>query len=299
MQLPDLAGGDLTTCGPLDAGPLPDSPCAASGIGARAPTGRLSVQTRTAFGSLNMTVMDDNGCRRVVVATDHPVGIPRWAPDHERLAYVTGGGTLHVIRVARSGAVLCRAMWDLGGINATELAWAADHELWLGTPTGLLRWRIGAGQVDQVNGLAVQRFDAIADGPLVVTTAGQVPPGSDLLWRPQVAGGMLNLLYSSPSTIGPVRLSSDGKWAVYELSGVNLVQLDVAQPPEMSGMPGERSPAFALNDSAIVFTTDDGRLIFSSRDGKTDEVPPSWNAVYGPDWAPLPTPSCTPVTDCM
>ncbi|MSP62610.1 MAG: hypothetical protein EXR72_20225 [Myxococcales bacterium] len=297
----DLALRDAAPCVPVDRdAAVGDCPCGASGL-CRAATGRLSVQTRSMSGQLRLVVMDDNGCRKSEVASDLPIGVPRWAPDHERLAYITGSGMLNVIRVAPSGKVMCRASASLGGVRASEVAWAGDNELWLATDGALVRWRLGAGWVRDVK-VPLSRFDALGDGPLVVVE-DRCGPGcaSRLSTRPSVEGGPLKVLAVEPMLrMGPVRLAPEAGRAVFELAGLNFAPLQ-AGPVQRFGDLGDRSPAFALDGRAIVYTTDDGRLryhvLLGPDAGQELTLPSSWRNVYSPDWAPPPL-SCDTKTTC-
>ncbi len=299
----DLASDDAV-CAPPDDGAVAGCPCGTAGL-CRAASGRLSVQTQAQNGTLRIEVMDDNGCRRFPVAAEHPIGVPRWAPDRERLAYITGGGggQLHVIRVAASGDVTCRASEHIG-LAASEVAWASDDEVWLFAPGQLARWRLGQGIVATVPLPNAAQFDAIGDGPLAVVLAscGNGCP-SQVAWRPSVASGDLIVSLLEPMRkIGPVRLDPAGKRIAFELDGVTLTFIGSGEPPPPLhfGAAGDRSPAFALGGGAVVYTTDDGQLRYHLLDGENTEeaIPPTWKFVYSPDWAPLPR-SCSADTHCI
>jgi hypothetical protein len=301
----DLAGTADMVCDPK---PPPDAgacPCGMAGL-CRPATGRLSVQTQSAAGVLRLAVMDDNGCHRVEVATDAPVGVPRWAADRARLAYLTSAGSgarLHVIRVDASGNVVCRDATFLN-FGATEVAWASDTDVWLFLPRAgatmaqLVRWQLGVGAVNQVM-VDAARFDAIGDGPLLaVQSCGQLC--TNLLTRPQVASGSLTTLVMDPGgVIGPVRLAPSATRAVYEQGGFNLVGLGGGMVQRL-GAEGDRSPAFALpGEQAIVYTTDGGDLQYlflgGEQAGTVATIPSTWQNVFSPDWAALPD-SCGPAT---
>lgn len=297
---------DLGTCGPdVDLAQGAGCPCGNAGLCAPA-TGRLSVQTRSKAGQLAIVVMDDNGCRRSEVAYDQPVGVPRWAPDHERLAYITGNqsAVLHVIRVAPSGEVLCRREISVGGIAAMEVAWANDQQLWLGTPKGPIRWDLANGIAGQVP-VKMARFDAVGEGPLVVVDDKcGMGCASTLSWRPSVGmGDLAQLVTTAMYPIGPVRLSSSGNALVYELAGYTILPLTPGGTAQALGHSGDRSPAFAQSDRAIVYATDDAQLRYHYLDGERAgteaAIPPTWAAVYSPDWTGPSTPTCTPTTTCF
>jgi hypothetical protein len=278
-------------------------PCGSDGL-CRPPTGRISVQTQTPGGALQIEVMDDNGCRKTVVANDHPIGVPRWAPDRERLAYVTGtnGSTLHVIRVAASGAVPCRNTIPLSNLQVTEVAWEDDDHIWLFGAGKIVEWTLASGQV-QIQPLpGAARFDAIGDGPLVVVTDTCGPMCTSRLDERAAVlgtGNFLQLVTQAKKTIGPVRISPDGQLAVFELQGSTLVPLD-GMPPTSFGQEGDRSPAFALRGQAVVFATDDGSLKYHFLDGSSPDltIPSDWKFVYSPDWSPGPK-SCNTTMTCL
>ena len=305
LSHPDLAVPiDAAMCSPTeDASAAGGCPCGAAGL-CRPATGRLSVQIRSNVGQLKVVVMDDNGCNRSDVALDQPIGVPRWAPDHERLAYITGNqsAALHVIRVAPSGQVVCRAEISLGGISAMEVAWANEKQLWLGTNGGPIRWDLANGIAGEVP-IKMARFDAEGEGPLVVVD-DQCGMGcaSTLSWRSNVGmGALTQLVMTAMDPIGPVRLSGDGSSVVYELAGFNIQSLQEGMPQSL-GQSGDRSPAFALHDQAIVYATDDGQLKYHSLVGPPQDdiaIPPTWDAVYSPDWAPPSPPTCQPNTACF
>ncbi|HEX2569990.1 MAG TPA: hypothetical protein VH877_10575 [Polyangia bacterium] len=280
-------------------------PCGAEGL-CRPATGRLVVQTRSSGGRQRLVVMDDNGCRRFEVTQDLPLGTPKWAPDGERLAYVTGGNssaTLHVLRVAAAGQVTCHATFRTR-TETTDVAWASDTELWLfsSTQKELVRWRLGTGIVSRQSLLAT-RFDAKDEGPLVYVTRTCDTCPYEVYWRPQAgtAGGEQSLDQAT-ANIGPARLSRDGQRAVWERSGVHYTQLGGSDAPRVLGQAGDRSPGFALDDQALIHTTDDGQLryyvIAGADAGQTLVIPPTWSNVFSPDWSPPPE-SCQPRADCF
>jgi hypothetical protein len=302
----DLSSGPADLV--CDPKPPPDAgacPCGMNGL-CRPATGRLSVQTQSAAGVLRLTVMDDNGCNRVEVGTEAPIGVPRWAADRARLAFLTSSGsgsTLHVIRVDASGQVVCRDAVSLN-FGATEVAWASDTDVWLFLPRAgasmaqLVRWQLGVGAVNQIM-VDAARFDAIGDGPLLaVQSCGQVC--TNLLTRPQVVSGSLTTLVMDPGgVIGPVRLAPSGMRGVYEQGGINLVDLTTGMVQRL-GAEGDRSPAFALpGEQAIVYTTDAGDLEYffvgGEDAGTVATIPPTWQNVFSPDWAARPD-SCGPAT---
>ncbi len=279
-------------------------PCGMEGL-CRPPTGRISVQTQAPGGALQIEVMDDNGCRKTVVANDHPIGVPRWAPDRERLAYVTAtqGTTLHVIRVAASGDVTCRIAIPLSNLQVTEVAWADDERLWLFGPDKIVQWTLANQQVQEQALPGAARFDAVGDGPLVVVTDSCGPMCTSRLDERAAVlgdGAFAHLAIQPKKTIGPVRISQDGTVAVFELEGSTLLPLQ-GGPPTSFGQEGDRSPAFALRGQAIVFTTDDGALKYHFIDGSGTpdlSIPSDWKLVYSPDWSPGPK-ACSTTTQCL
>jgi hypothetical protein len=207
-----------------------------------------------------------------------------------------------VIRVDARGQVVCRDAASLP-FGATEVAWASDSDVWLFLPRvgsakpELVRWQLGVGASAQVM-VDADRFDALGDGPLLaVQSCGQLC--TNLLTRPQVASGPLAVLVMDPGgVIGPVRLAPSGTRGVYEQGGFNLIDLSSGMPSRL-GVEGDRSPAFALSEQAIVYTTDAGELSYfflaGAEKGTVATIPSSWKNVFSPDWAGLPD-SCGPAT---
>jgi hypothetical protein len=102
--------------------------------------------------------------------------------------------------------------------------------------------------------------------------------------------------------IGPVRLDPAGGRLAYEFGGLHVLSLDGAHLEDLgTEMDGLRSPAFALDGAAIVYTTDGGDLrVHTIGTNTPDEVIPStWKYVYSPDWSPAPAFSCAPLTTCL
>jgi len=277
-------------------------PCGAQGL-CRPATGRLSVQTQAQNGTLRIEVMDDNGCRRVTAAVDTPIGVPRWAPDRERLAYITArqSSTLHVLRIDAAGDVTCRADIPLG-LAVRELSWASSDELYLFAPGTLSLYRLGGAIEKQVDLPLVTQFDAVGAGPLVVVEENcGVGCASRIQWRPDPFSGMFNTSFVAPlDKDGPVRLTPAGDRITWEFaSGIDGANVDASFPFNF-GAPGDRSPAFALDAAAIVYTTDDGQLRYHFLDGQQPEatIPGDWKFVYSPDWSPPPR-FCNTTNNCL
>lgn len=302
LAIVDLAGADLSTppdlarcVPPVDAG-ASGCPCGSAGL-CRPATGRLSVQVQTLNGPLALIAMDDNGCNRHVVSSDTPVGVPRWAKDGQRLAYITAyeSSVLNVIGVAPDGHVSCRGSTSLSDTRASELAWAGDHEWWLlGPGVFIARWRNGPGVLLLRNGEA-QSFDGLPGaGPLVSERPGLIVDLFQALDQPPKT-----LYTDSQNKPGTIRLSPTGDRIVFTASGIPISLLPVSGGmPQPLGIQG-RSPAFALDGKAIVYTTDDGNLRYHYLDThpNDDTIPSTWKSVYSPDWTPMPA-SCDPLPDC-
>lgn len=301
---PDL-GGCIPT--DRDAG-VGECPCGEAGL-CRVATGRLVVQTQSPGGTLRVVVMDDNGCRRMEVSQELPLGTPRWAADRERLAFVTGGrnsARLHIVRVAASGQVVCHTI-DYTGVGATDVAWASPTDVWLfvpgstagGAPAQILRWKLGVGLIaGATTTVEAFRFDTAGEGPLALARQCATSDcAAEVLTRPSVlrSGGERTLLRSA-AKVGSLRLSPDGAFAVFAAEGLVVAPLD-GTPPLRLGGTGAQSPAFAWFGQSLVYTTELGQLEFryliGPRAGETFTVPPTWKRVYSPDWSPPPA-ECQP-----
>jgi hypothetical protein len=305
----DLAGADFTAPPDLaGCAPPPDTgggpcPCGMNGL-CRPAGGRLSVQILLPNGQLRLTVMDDNGCNRHDVTSDHPIGVPRWAADGQRLAYITAGQTsvLHVIGVGANGRVTCKSEQSLGPLPASELAWAGDHTLWLLAPSlspakdGVVaEWRLGMGVISQQT-VPWSQFDALP---------GPSGPFAAVAWNGMMKEVRFTKSLSDPGSVlaadpalGTVRLRAAGPVLVYSLNGFHVYEL-ISGLDGQKGQPDFRSPAFARDGHAIVYVTDGGKLGYVAIDnGAQDEaMTGNWKAIYSPDWTP-PAVSCDPLPDC-
>ena len=312
---PDLVQGpvDMACASLWPTADLGMCPCGDAGLCAPA-TGRLVVQTQSFGGTLRIRVMDDNGCRPFDVATDDPLGPPRWSPDGERIAYLTASGHsahLHVLRVDGAGNVRC-SMTPSTGTTATDLAWgAAPDQLWLYSPSDkqLTQFSLRTGVIAQ-SSLDALRFDSAGDGPLATTssTCAGAACTYSVSTRPMTGSGKLVSLAQTSDKLGPVRFAPGGGSLVYEhdgpantSGGFDIVTLAGGMPMTISEV-GDRGPSFALGGHAIVHTTDDGKLRYHHLDGPAagtaTEIPAQgWKNVFGPAWA-APDIVC-PSSDCV
>jgi len=287
---------DMTTVdsGPCVTQPAADSgicPCGSQGL-CRPATGRITAQVSSG-GGLRVVVMDDNGCNLHDITTDHPFSPPRWAPDHERLAYVTDNGNVHVVRVDPYGNVACRTQTSVPG-KPTEVAWSGANNLWLftpGAPGSIVDWQLGKGTTTMVTVDAID-FDAgLSPGPLLVVDKSCGANCTSLKFRADVSSGTFFELTNKPTTIGPIRLSAAGDQAVYELEGLHLIPTSGTGTEVTFGQAGDHAPSFALDGQAILYTSNNDELHyhFINAPGAPDQViPSSWQKIYGPAWSPLP-----------
>jgi hypothetical protein len=249
-------------------------------------------------------VMDDNGCNRHDVTSDHPIGVPRWARDGQRLAYLTAGQTsfLHVIGVGANGRVTCKSEQSLGPLPASELAWAGEHELWLLAPAlspakdGVVaEWRLGTGVISQQT-VPWSQFDALPGpgGPFAAVAWKGMMKEVRFTKSPSDTGSVL----AADPALGTVRLRSDGVGLVYSLNGFHFYDLNSGTDVPM-GQPDFRSPAFARDGHAVVYVSDGGKLGFAPLDQTVSDeaMTGNWKAIYSPDWTPPPV-SCDPLPDC-
>ena len=318
----DSGAGDLRRPASTDGGsgggpgclPPPDGgtaqcPCGAEGL-CRPAGGRLSVQVLTNFGELRLLAMDDNGCRRREVSADLPIGVPRWAADGERLAYLVAGQSrvrLKVIRVAPTGQVACRSELSLGDRRPSELAWGGERTLLLFGEGRLERFDLDAAtaqpiELPGVEPARLRHFDARPQGPLVLAVRACDDPTCEtrLLLRPDPLRGELQLVTTIVAQrTGQPRLSADGRRLTFEADGLWLVDLPGGQGGAVVPA-GARTPAFAWNDQALVFPTEEGGLAIrtlAGPNGALHELPRTWRRAFSPDWTP-PPPSCASMGRC-
>jgi|GEM_PF-5863000 len=269
-------------------------PCGAQGL-CRPATGRISAQVSAGGGGgLRVVVMDDNGCNLHDVTNEHPFSPPRWAPDHERLAYATDSGSLHVVRVDPYGNVTCRNQVSTG-LKPSALAWASDNSVWLfdpGTPQSTItEWQLGKGRLGQTTLPAIDFDAALSPGPLLIVDKSCGIGCTALQFRPAVASGDLTQLLAKQTTIGPIRISPTGDSAVFELSGLHLLATQAGAVEQTFGQDGDHAPSFALDGQAILYTANNDELHYHliNQPNTPDLVlPSSWKKIYGPEWSPLP-----------
>ncbi|MEO6929847.1 MAG: Tol-Pal system beta propeller repeat protein TolB [Casimicrobiaceae bacterium] len=249
-----------------------------------------------------LVVADADGADpQTVVSSNEPILSPKWAPDGNRLAYVSLEQKKPIVYVQNLGTGKRAAVANFRGSNSSP-AWSPDGHRLAVTLT-----RDGNSQIFimSAEGGDVRR---VMSSPAIDTEACFTPDGQSLLFTsdrggsPQIyriniaSGAIERVTFDGSYNVSP-RALPDGKGIVYVRRDggrfeVAIMDYATRQTQVLTQGPDDESPSIAPNGRMILYANESGgrgTLAAVSSDGRVKQrlSAPALD-VREPAWGPLP-----------
>jgi TolB protein len=249
----------------------------------------------------NLWVADSDGENaQSALVSNEPIISPTWAPDGERIAYVSFESRKPEVRVHELATGRRRLVASFPGSNSAP-AWAPD-----GRTLAVTLTRTGNSQLytisanggeprrlTQSNGIDTEPVFS-PDGKLIYFVSDR--GGAPQIYRMAASGGSPErVTFSGSYNISPA-ISPDGRWLAF-ISRVNgqfklhVMELATGTVTGITDTTADESPSFAPNGKLILFATrENGRetLMTTTLDGKIKaRLAGQGGDIREPDWGPF------------
>jgi TolB protein len=248
-----------------------------------------------------LQVADSDGFGpQTILGSNEPIISPAWAPDGNRIAYVSFEQRKPIIYVQNLSRGERHVLAAFSGSNSSP-AWAPD-----GKRLAIVLTRDGSSQIYTINadgsGLArVTNSNAIdtepnfsPDGQWIIFTSDR--GGSPQIYRTPASGGVVErLTFDGTYNVSP-RFSPDGKSFVFvqrSAGRFNVMSQEIATRQTLPLTDGgiDESPSFAPNGRMIIYASKQGArgiLAAVSSDGRIKQrLTGDSGDVREPAWGPL------------
>ena len=250
-----------------------------------------------------LQIADSDGQNpQTALSSREPIMSPNWAPDGQRIAYVsfeTRKPVVYVHNVANGQRVVVAnykgsnsapAWHPSGNQLAVTLSKDGNSEIYLVAASGA-QATAGGTRLTNNNSIDTEARFA-ADGSIYFTSDRG---GSPQIYKMSASGGEAQrVTFKGAYNVSP-RLAPDGKSLLYVSrdKGFNLMSLDIEtkQDAQLTNGNRDEAPSFAPNGKMILYATEEGgkgTLAATSADGKVKaKLSTPAAEIREPTWAPF------------